>query len=74
LQLLFCEKLQKNNSATTEAKENISTYLESLEFWKYFVVCLTKIENHQILLNKISNRFLATTKLGKRVSLPTFSW
>ncbi len=34
--------------------------MESLEI---FVVCLTKFENYQILLNKISHRFLVTTKL-----------
>jgi hypothetical protein len=49
-----------NNLATTEAREKISTFLESLEF---FNVCLTKFENYQISLNKISRRFLVTTKL-----------
>jgi hypothetical protein len=49
-----------NNSATTAATEKITTYLESLEF---FYECLTKFENHQVLLNKISHRFLVTTKL-----------
>jgi hypothetical protein len=44
-----------NKSATTEAREKISTDLESLEFWKYFAACLTKFENYQILLNKISH-------------------
>ncbi len=52
-----------NNSATTEAREKISTDLNTLEFEKFFDVCLTKIENNQILLNKISHRFLMTTKL-----------
>jgi hypothetical protein len=52
-----------NNSATTEAREKISTYLKSLEFKKNFGLCLTKFENCQILLNKICHRFLATTKL-----------
>ncbi len=51
------------NSATTEATEKINTYLESLELEKNFDVCLNKFENYQILLNKISHRFLATTKL-----------
>jgi hypothetical protein len=32
-----------NNSATTEATEKISTYLESLEFWKFFDVGLTNL-------------------------------
>ncbi len=44
-----------DNSATTEAREKISTYLESLEFQKNFAACLTKFENYQILLNKISH-------------------
>ncbi len=52
-----------NNSATTEAREKIITYLESLEFCNFFDVCLTKFENYQILLNKISHRLLVTTKL-----------
>jgi len=45
-----------NNSAITQAREEISTYLESLEFQKFFDVCLTKFENYQILLNKITCR------------------
>ncbi len=66
---MFCNfyfvKIHKiaNNSSTTEAKEKISTYLESLEFQKFFQACLYKFESYQILLNKISHRFLATTKL-----------
>jgi hypothetical protein len=43
-----------NNSATIEAREKITTHLESLKFQKIFDVCLTKFENYQILLNKIS--------------------
>jgi hypothetical protein len=49
-----------NNSATTEAREKISTDLESLEF---FDVCLAKFKCNKILLNKISHRFLVTSKL-----------
>ncbi len=58
LQLLL-QKIHKfvNKSATAEAREKISTYLESLEFQKFFDVCLTKFEDHQILLNKISADF-----------------
>jgi len=41
-------------------EKKISTYLETLEF---FDVCLIKFENYQILLDKISHRFLVTTKL-----------
>jgi hypothetical protein len=59
---LFKVKNYKNakNAKTTKAREKISTYLESLEF---FDVCLSKFKNNQILLIKISHRFLATTKL-----------
>jgi hypothetical protein len=55
-----------NSPAATETREKISTDLESVEFQKLFDACLTKFENDQILLNKISHRFLVTTKL--------FSW
>ncbi len=59
-----------NNSATTEAREKICADLETLEFQKYSDVCLTKFENYQILLNKISHRFLLITKLfSERKSL-----
>ncbi len=34
-----------NNSDTTEAREKLSTDLESLEFEKCFDACLTKFEN-----------------------------
>jgi hypothetical protein len=59
---IFCNfYLVKNhkiadNSATTEAREKICTYLESLEFSKFVGVRLTKFENYQILHNKISHR------------------
>jgi hypothetical protein len=52
-----------NNSATTEAREKISAYSESLEFLEIYDVCLTKFEKYQILLNKNSHRFLVTSKL-----------
>ncbi len=52
-----------NNSAITETREKIITYLESVEFWKLFDICLTNFENYQILINKISHRFLVTSKL-----------
>jgi hypothetical protein len=48
------------NSATTEAREKISPYLESLEFFDAY---LTKFETKQIIHNNISHRFLASTKL-----------
>jgi len=41
-----------NNLAATEAREKISTYLEYLEFEKFFVVVgLTKFENFKIFLH-----------------------
>ncbi len=58
---MFCNfylvKYHKNtkNSTTTKGREKISADLESLEL---FDVCLTKFKNNQILLNKISHRFL----------------
>jgi hypothetical protein len=52
-----------NNSGATEAREKISTNLESSEFETCFDVCLTKLKNNQILLNKIVHRFILTTKL-----------
>jgi hypothetical protein len=61
LQLLFSANYKTaNNSATTEARENISSDLISLELNKKH---LAKFENHQILLNKISQRFQVTAKL-----------
>jgi hypothetical protein len=50
-------------STITNAIEKINTHLESLEFKKYFDVCFTKFKYNQILLNKIGDRFLLTTKL-----------
>jgi hypothetical protein len=52
-----------NNLSTAEARAKLSTDLESFEFQKFLDVCFTKLENSQILLNKISHRFLVTTKL-----------
>jgi hypothetical protein len=52
-----------NNSTTNKARLKISTYLESLEFQKCIEVYLTKFKNNQGLHNKISQRFLLTTKL-----------
>jgi hypothetical protein len=44
--LVINNKKTANNSATTETREKISTYLQSLEFWKIFDVWLTKYENN----------------------------
>jgi hypothetical protein len=49
-----------NNSATAEARERISRYLESLE---HFDVGLTTTGNYKSLLYKISHRSLGATKL-----------
>jgi hypothetical protein len=59
--LVKCHKIA-NNSATIEAKEKKISHLESFEFWSIFDF-LTKFENYQILLNKISHIFRETTKL-----------
>ncbi len=66
---MFCNfYLVKNgkiakNSTITKAREKISSDLESLEFLKHFDACLTKLKNNQILLHKISHKFLLTIKL-----------
>ena len=57
------------NSTTTKAREKICADSESLEFKKIYV-CLTKFENYQILLNKISHRFLVTTRWEKEPHWP----
>jgi hypothetical protein len=63
---MFCNfyavKNQKiaKNSTTIKAREKISAALELIYF---FGICLTKFKNNQILLNKISHRFLLTAKL-----------
>jgi hypothetical protein len=51
------------NSTTTKASEKISGDLEILGFQLIFDICLTKFKNNQILLNKISHRFLLIIKL-----------
>ncbi len=51
--LMKNHKIAKN-STNTIAGTKISTYLESLKFQEFFDVRLTKFENNQILLNKIS--------------------
>jgi hypothetical protein len=47
------------NSTTANASEKISTDLESLEFYNF----LMYVSPNQILVTKISHRFLLTTKL-----------
>ncbi len=48
----------ENNSMTTKAGEKISTYSESLEFYKLFGIHFPKFKCNQFLLNKSSHRFL----------------
>ncbi len=50
-----------SESTTTQAREKISTDLESLNF-RHVLLCLTKFKNNQILLHRISHRFLQMTK------------
>ncbi len=77
---MFCDfylvKIHKiaKNSTTTKAREKISTDLESLEFQKYFDVCLMKFKNNQILLIKLATDFYwqQSYLLGERASLNTF--
>ncbi len=54
--------------------EKVSIDLESLEFYNFFGVHLTLFDKYQILLNKISHRFLLTTKLyaSERSSLDIY--
>ncbi len=66
--------LLKNNKiadcwTTAEAKEKMIKYLESFKFEKKTDVHLTKFKNNQILLNKISHKFLVTTKLFTRKNI-----
>ena len=52
-----------NISATTEGTEKNKHIFGILKNRNFLNVCFTKFENYQILLNKISHRFLVTTKL-----------
>jgi hypothetical protein len=66
---MFCNfDLVKNcktvdTSATTEAREKLSTDLQSLEFWKLSMHIFSRSKINQSLHNKISHLFLETTKL-----------
>jgi hypothetical protein len=66
---MFCNfYLAKNhkidrNSTTTIAREKNKRRYGIFKILEFFNVCLTKFKNNQILLNKISHRFLLTTKL-----------
>ncbi len=68
LPAMFCNfYLVKNhkiayNLATTEARKNKQIF-EILRILEIFDASWSKFESYQILLNKISHRFLVTTKL-----------
>jgi len=38
-----------DKSAATEAREKVSVDLDSLEFWNFFDMCMTKFEKVQIV-------------------------
>jgi hypothetical protein len=52
-----------NKWTTTETREKLSTYLESLKFKKCFWCVFDKFKNNQILPHKISHQFQVTAKL-----------
>jgi hypothetical protein len=52
-----------SNLRTSVARVKIGVCLEYLEFLIIINVCFSKYKSNQILLHKISHRFLATTKL-----------
>jgi hypothetical protein len=66
---MFCSfNLEKNhrnadNSTTAKATEKTSSHFGIFRILDIFYVCLTEFKNNQILLDKISHRFLVTTKL-----------
>jgi hypothetical protein len=60
-QLLFSEK--NVNVLKTQQPQNLVVKLAQIWNSQNFIKCLTKFKNNQILLNKISHRFLMTTKL-----------
>ncbi len=51
-----------NNSIITEAREKVSSYLESSEFQKIFDACFTNFKINQILRNIMSHKLLVTAK------------
>ncbi len=58
------------NSTNTEASKKIKIDLQSSEFHIFLDAGFTKFKTEQILLNKISHRFLDTTKLFIGWSIP----
>ncbi len=52
-----------NNSNNHYNERKISTYVESLELYKFFDTCFTRLKTNYLLLIKISHRFILTTKL-----------
>ncbi len=66
---MFCNfHLEKNHnfdkkSTTPKAREKIKHRIRILRILEKNDVCLSKFKNNQILLNKISRRFILTTKI-----------
>ncbi len=63
-----------NSSATNKAREKNEHIFGILRILDFFDACLTKFENYQILLNKISPRFLVTNKLLRASFLNSTAW
>jgi hypothetical protein len=67
LHLLYNEKPKNvKNSTTPKARGKNKHRFGIHKILEIFVVCLTKFKNINILLNKISHRFLQDTKLFTR--------
>jgi hypothetical protein len=58
------------NSTTALAIKKYAQIWNPQNFKKYFDACLTKFKNNQILLNKISHRFLTTSYLFTVLNIP----
>ncbi len=56
-----------HNWMTTKAREKTQNIFGILIF---FCICLTKFKNNQILINKISHRYLSATKLCSGQNIP----
>jgi len=62
-QICFATFIWWNITKWLITQQPLKYLLGSLKILEFFDVCLTKFENYQILLNKISRRFLVTMKL-----------
>jgi hypothetical protein len=52
-----------NNSTTTKAREKKLSHIWNPNNFRHFLIYVTRFENNKLLLDKISQRFLLTTKL-----------